>query len=364
MSEENLVEGDLSDTGSTAGDVSASDADVGSSTPDSGNESSGDSASDGAQNDAEVIEASSADNEAAEETPEFQPNFKIKVADQVNGGDKEYEIPEKYRQLMTDASSEKEMREIFEKVHGIDFVKNKLGETRKQYEQAEAQNVEVLGSISNLRNIYQSAVKEGNYLKLDRFFQGLEIPQEVLFNYVREKLQLAEMPPEQRQVVEARLRSETRAESLSQVNDQMQSQTQRQAIQIKEIMLNQSLQRQDVVSAATNYDSFVGKPGAFRDAVIREGQLAHATQKVDLTPEQAIDRVIANYGLNRAQGANANAQPGQQNGAGTKPVVVRGSQQTIPNVGGRSSASPMKSKPKSLDDLKKIRQDLIAAEGN
>ncbi len=76
---------------------------------------------------------------------------------------------------------------------------------------------------------------------------------------------------------------------------------------------------------------------------------------MDLTPEQAIQRVIERRRL------NAVASEAPAGASVAPPAKGQPTTRQIPNVSGRS-ASPLKSKPKSIDDLKKLYQQKVDEE--
>ena len=130
------------------------------------------------------------------------------------------------------------------------------------------------------------------------------------------------------------------------------------AQQLRQLQIEVVMNKPEVSALSKAFDERAGRPGAFLEAVRREGSLAwHQGQ--DIPPQQAVERVIENYGLKNglvapapAQQPNATANP-----APGKPALVQRTTQTIPNVQGRST-SPIKTpKPKSVDDILKYRKE-------
>lgn len=287
--------------------------------------------------------------ELATATPaEFKANTKFKVME------KEHEIPANFAALMKDAASEKEVREIFEKAEGLPIVKERLEATRKERDTFSTELTGMKQSIEGLRGIYQDAVKTGNYLKLDNFLSALQIPEQHFMQWAIAKAKLQEMPEDQRNALMAQMDADRKADSLKQEKSTLQTQYQEQARQIKSIQLDSALVRADVKPLADSYDAKTGKPGSFREEVIRTGRLAYYTEGgIDLPVEQAIQRVAQNFGLTPAQAAAA-VMPNAQ--APTKQKTA-----TIPNIQGRGS-SPLKSKPKSIEDLKNLHKAMVQSE--
>lgn len=312
----------------------------------------------------EVVEGKAAGEAATEEeeSEEFKPNVKFKAGiynKQTRSLEqKEFDIDPKFHGIMTDPESEKLVRELHEKAHGLESVKERFAETRERVATVEDENRQIKGSIDGLRKVYNTAVKTGNLHKLDTFFQTLQIPQEVILNYAFEKVKLSEMPPEQRHAIMGQLESDRRAEELAQQQVDLRTQNENVVAQAKSAMVDLVLARPEVSDLQKAFDERVGKPGSFKAAVFHEGEYAFHREKVDLPPEQAVQRVIDRYAL---AAPNGHALPRQQNAgqnAGTpvssngKPIVQR-TTRTIPNVQGRAT-SALPAKPRSVEDLKKV----------
>lgn len=336
-----------------------------------------------AQLEAEAAEGEEETEEGEEESHVPVTKFKAGVwnKDTKQLEQREFEIDPKFHGIMKDAESEKLVRELHEKAFGLESIKERFNETRQNAQALSEENRQIVSSINGVRSLYQTAVKSGNLHKLDFFFQKLDIPQQVILQYALEKVKLNEMAPEQRQAVETSLKAEKDAEDLrAQMLDQ-QSDDASQSAAVKQQMVEAVLERPAVAALVEEYDTRVGKPGAFKAAVFREGSLAWNTERLDLTPQQAVQRVIENYGLADgkhklppgqqpggagAQNAQAQVVPnkGDQNpqsvANGGKKVVKR-TDKTIPNVSGRDANSPLPPKFKSVDDIVKHRKEKYGA---
>ncbi len=302
-------------------------------------------------------------SEDGEETPpgakEFKPSLKFKTStynkDTKEYEQKEYSIDPKFQSIIKSPEDEKLVRELHEKAFGLDAVKERYLETRQIANEIATENKTIHSQVTELRNIYQSAVQGGNLHKLDRFFEKLQVPQDVIMQYAIEKAKLAELPPEQQHAVMGKLQAEKQAEQFAQQQEQMRDQLDQQIRQTKQIQLESVMSRSDVSQVVEAFDARFGKPGAFKAAVQQAGEYAwyRSNGKVDLSPEQAVQEVIKQYGLTATGNAGAapTANPGNGAAAGKAPVVR--TDKSIPNVSGRGG-SPLKSKPKNLDDLKAL----------
>ncbi len=275
--------------------------------------------------------------------PAYTPNFKLKVMDQ------EHEIPEKFRAMIKDAESEKEVREIFEKAFGLDHVKPKLQverQAREQYEQAYGQ---LSGQVQDLQKDYQ----RGDY---DSFFKKLEIPFENLLQYVAQEIEYRKLPPDQRQIVDGRRQAEQRSYALEREQSTQTQQSQQMLTESVQHALDLTLARADVKTAAESYDSRVGKPGAFKSEVQKRGHFYWVTQGKLIPPGQAVEEVLGLVGGAPAPaGTPAAATPA----AATPPVQAANTATApkappvIPNVQGKST-SPLPKKPRSIAELKEL----------
>lgn len=295
------------------------------------------------------------------EKPEYKPDFKFKA------DGKEHEVPEMFREIIKDEKTEKEVKSFFSKAFGSDALieRNKKLETNVQTTSEE--NTRIKGGIDGLRQIYVDSTKHpsqgGNILKMDQFFQKLNIPENVILSYAVAKVQLQEMPPEQRNAIVAQMDAENKANALTMEQRQIQGQNVETTRRLKALELDQQLGNPDVQILAKSLDERIGKPGAFREAVVRQGELAWFRQGIDLTPDQAIKAVVEAYGITPST-SEASAPPkapsGSPGSGQTRPIVQR-TTKVIPNVQGKGSQSPLKSKPRSIEDLKKLSKH--ASEG-
>ncbi len=277
----------------------------------------------------------------------YTPNLKFKVMD------KEHEFHPFLKDAIKDADTEKQIREIYEKAYGLDHVKPKYQEARKEALSYKQEVEEIKGGITELRETYQRG-------DLDSFFSKLNIPEEKVLQWAVQKVEYMQLPPEQRQVLDKQRNAEQRAIELEK---RLQTQDRDYSERISETKiyaLQLSLDRADVKSFADQFDSQVGKPGSFRDAVIQVGEAAFTTKGIDLTPEQAVNEVMQHYGKFFRPGQSTGTPPAPQAAAPGQPptpAAPRKEPPVIPNVGGRS-ASPMKQKPKSLEDIKKLASQM------
>lgn len=273
-----------------------------------------------------------------ESAPEWTPNFKFKVMDQ------EHEMDPYFQQFVKSVDDEKKFREMYEKAYGLDVVKPKFQATREKLQSIEPQYNQIMQSISTLRDTYQ----RGDF---DSFFKQLQIPEEKVLQWVVDKAQYSQLPPEQRKVLDDKRSAEEKYYALERETNALRSQYETQVTQAKAQGLQVALERPDVQQFSQVFDARKGA-GAFRQEIIDYGNYVwHATQgKVDLTPDQAVSAVLERYQPFVGQ-QQAPVLPAQQ-------AQVASRQKTIPNLSGRNTTSVGKSKPRSLADLKKLAESM------
>lgn len=285
---------------------------------------------------------------APTEPAAFTPEWKFKVMD------KEHEIPENFRSLVKDAETQKQVKEIFEKAYGLDHVKQRHQGLQAKFQEVNTAHGQVMGSIQELREHYQ----RGDF---DTFFNRLQIPEEKILQWVINKAQYNQLPPEQRKVLDDKRAAEMRTVELEKQTRTYEQQLQVQQTQAKQFGLQIALEKPDVKQFAQNFDSAAGKKaGDFIREVAEYGEYVwYASQgKVDLTPEQAIQQVMSRYGgFFQSQAPQAPQAAPMAPAPGTPPAT-----KPLPNLAGRGASSAVAARPKvrSLDDLKKIAASMGA----
>lgn len=282
----------------------------------------------------------------------YSPNYKFSVRN------KEHEFDPFIRDAIKDPDSEKKVRELYEKAYGLDTVKPKVAEILKAFD---APNLEVatkkVTDLVQEAQSYRTSVEElKEHFKrgdMDSFFATLGVPEEKILQWVINKAQYSELPPEQRKILDEKKAAEQKAYALEKQQGEFQQQYYEQVVSAKNYALQVTLERQDVKSIADAFDTRAGRPGAFREAVIDAGELAwvRSNGKIDLTPEQAVQQVLAYWG-NPAQQSSPPIIPVQQEMPVQQPQPAP--RKTLPNVASKQSSSVARSSPRSIEDLKKL----------
>lgn len=278
------------------------------------------------------------DNDGMEQHEEYKPNYKYKVLG------KEMELPENIREYIKDADTEKFFRELHEKAGAVEHFKGKtkyLTDTQKEL-QSKVETYD--SSVNKLKALYQAGSQSGD---LDDFFKELNIPDEVILKHAVKKAQYYQMPEEERQRIDYQRQQEMHArQQQEQVNQQLTGyQTYIQNIKQKDI--ESTLQNPEIMSYAEEFDKRAGKPNAFLQELVRRGGEAWDSGK-DLTAQE-VAKDIMNFWRITPTATEQTGQTARPTGV----VPQKKQPQVLPNMGGRSSA-PVKTGPRSVDDLRKM----------
>lgn len=262
--------------------------------------------------------------------PTYTPNTKFKVMD------KEHEFDAWLTPHIKDAETEKKAKELYEKAYGLDYVKPK-------FEAAQKELGEYKTSYNNLYKDASEALTFKNNGDLDSFFQKVALSPEKVYEWVLEKLNRQNLPPDQRRVydeLDAKKRNEYQQ---SRQIEESENRYRQVATQAREAEVDFVLARPEIHNTVKNYDAKNGQ-GAFKQFVAEYGVMHFNAYGEDPSADTAISAVLKRLG-DAYQGQQAlTASP---TASGEKPLPV------IPNVSGKN-VSPVRKSPRSIDDIKKI----------
>lgn len=296
-----------------------------------------------------IEEKKDAAAQAAVAQAAYQANFKFKAAG------KEHEIPEFLRSVIKDQKTEKYMQELFEKAYGLPTLKERFQETKSQFQELSQTHNYVMGTIQEAQQAYRSG-------DLDTVFELFKIDPNKVLNWAVKQVEYSQMPPEQRQLIEAQRAEQRRnAELMKQQQYMTQEQMETQTRYIGE-MLNLVLERPDYQQISQSYDSRKGRPGAFRDLVAQIGESEYALTRKVLSPLEAVKKAVDLLGeMPGSAQQPAAAAPAQTQAT---PQAAPAKKQTLPNLAeanARSNMAPAKAKYRSIDDLKRRHQELLGS---
>ena len=267
--------------------------------------------------------------------PTYQPNYKFSVMD------KEHEIDEWARPWIKDAETEKKLKDLYTKAYGLDQVKSRATEMESELGKYRENYTGLYNDVSEAFNLRDRG-------DLDGFFKKVGLTNDKIYDWILDKINRQNLPPEQRQVyeqLEAKQRAEyEREQQFASMNNQYQS----LAEKYREMEVDFGLAKPEVQDIVNRYDAANGK-GAFKRFVGEYGVMIHSQTGQDPTAEDAISAVIKRIGgiMGQPQATqNHTASGGQE-----KPLPV------IPNVSGRN-ISPTRKTPRSIADLKKLAEEM------
>lgn len=268
--------------------------------------------------------------------PAYTPNFKFKVLD------KEHEFDPMFRSLVKDVETEKKLREFHEKAFGIDNIK-------KNYETEKLSHAETKKTAEKYMTLDKELKTLGGFLgrgDYTNFFKNINVSEQDIFGWVQKRLQEMSLPPDQQQALKAQELERERMYYLEQQTQEMQTAMDRQQVQARTYELDFVLAKPETQSFASKYDAVVGQPGAFKQAVIENGAFIHKMQNIDLPAEQVVHATMQKFGKFIS---------GQPQATETLSPQAKEPPPVIPHVAGKG-VSPVKQRPKNLDELKKLAQ--------
>lgn len=272
-------------------------------------------------------------------TPDYKFRYRDEHENKVDG-----EIDEWARNLINQENEEK-FKQVWAKAHGLDFVKNRFNKTREEYKSYRTQVDPLLQGWNDLTALYNKG-------DLDSFFKGLQIPEQKIYQYVLDKLNYNELPPEQRAMRDQQQQVLRQNMELEKQNQFFQQQYEQQMVQSREHALSQTMSKPEVSAVAQAFDARVGREGAFRDEVVKRGILHWNLHQKDISPDEAVQEVMSLMG-----GMQQTMQQTLPAGASQVMPAQPKTPPTIPNVGAKNS-SPAKRAPKSLDEIRKLAESL------
>ncbi len=259
--------------------------------------------------------------------------------------DKKLEFDEFLKPIIKDKEIEKKVRDLYTKSAGLDFYKEKFTNTSKQLEEYAPirEKAEYYDQVVEKLNNYRQS---GDYRK---FFEELGLTDKEILQYAYERVNYQELPPDQRQLIDTKYSLEQQSQMQAAQIQQYEQQIFNQSVQARTYELNSELEKAEVRDFASRFDSMVGKPGAFREEVIRRGQTKWHVNGVDARPAELAQEIMGTFASLR------NIEP-QTFAAPTATQVQANSKPTIPNIQG-SNSSPVKKQFTSIADIKKARDE-------
>lgn len=274
--------------------------------------------------------------------PAFQPDFKFKVMDEV------HEIPEKFRALVKTEEDLKEVKRVFEQAYGLKHLETSRDEFKNKYSQAEPR-------LQEYAQVEQRLTKLSHFVQQNdfaSFFNELKIPEKTIFQWVKTRLDEMALAPEVRAQIEQSRQNSAKAYEYEQELNQMRMQQAQQAQTQQMQMIDQTIMS-TAGDVATEFNTRMGTPDAFRNAVINKGYAVQQTTGQSLPVSQVIE--LVKQDLSRVMGITGATPPPAAPAA--TPAAPAEKPPVIPSAKA-GGASPVAASPRSINDLKKIYNQL------
>jgi hypothetical protein len=217
-----------------------------------------------------------------EEKPSFMADFKFKA------GGKEFEIPEKFRALITDEASQKEVVEIMEKAYGLDDLKPRH---LKQKEQLEYLSKEVIPQYQKQDKLINELAKLHDTGDFESFFERLGTDEKKLQEWMYNKLTLTPdqkaLHNEKRELQKQLYERETENQALSQTAEAAKREIQQAQEQKTLEALDFTVKNSEHKDVAISFDEMNGE-GSFKNKVIQYAAFVEQTEGKVLTPQEAV----------------------------------------------------------------------------
>lgn len=281
------------------------------------------------------------------EPTEFSFDGKIKVMDS------EVEVPEFLKNAVSSEEDAQVVKELFEKAHGLDAVKEKRDHYKTQSSEWEKKfnesNQELTKTNENL-DFLDNLIKTGDMVT---FQQYAGINDEAILKRAAEIIQYKELTPTQKAEYDRNIQSRQRQYALEFENQELRQTHNNSEVQKTSDALDEQLSS-SFSEVASSYDKDNGY-GSFRQEVVKTAMAVEQRTGKSLSPQEAIELTVRSFGLPLSQ-APQNPEPTQQPAQEVpvnERVVVRDAKPTMTNVKA-GNKSPVKAKVKSIDDLRKL----------
>jgi len=299
----------------------------------------------------EAAAAQAAENAAAlEETPAWEPDYKYKVRDT------EHEIEDWARPFIKDEATQKKFTDLYTRGHGLEIAKTEREEVQTKYDNLE----QSLGILNGYVKQYYENPQQGAQAA-SQFIDALGLPKQMFLQYALSELKYNELSPEQKVEVDAQRQQHSQVQQLQMQNQQLTEQYTQTAVNHRAMELNSALADVNVQTVSRNYDTQLGREGAFFDLVVERGIYHDKVNGQDIPVEQAIREAAQMIGASIQAGTPPVPQPQTGQQVGTPPVQQHAQKKPVlPNISGQGSASPVKRVVNSIDDIRKRHAELTA----
>jgi len=272
------------------------------------------------------------------ESEKYEPNYKIKIMDE------EVEIDDLFKPAIVSKEAEEKFRELYEKAHGLEHVKQDRDQFRESYNNYK----EALNKQTNAINVLSGYLDQGDY---DAFFKALNIPAQEVMKYSLTEAQKAEWSPEQRAAYDHQQETKRRANLYQEYYNSNQNQL--ESLQQDQVVKDYTLEtyRPEVKEFLEAFDQRNGQD-AFRKEVAQLGTYHEKVHGEVLPVRQLVDSVMTKFApFMQERKVETQGKPALQQVVTPRDVPV------IPNTG-PSGQSPAQKAITSLEDLEKLAESM------
>lgn len=288
----------------------------------------------------------------------FVPNLKFKAYGQ------EHDVPERFQSLITDAESEKEVKDVLTRAHAFDRTRERLTMADNYIERDLAPK---LAHYDGIRAELGELAQAGDIFGLAERF-GIDTNKVLIA--AADRIRMEQADPSVRAMHEARVKAERESRESARRLNTLEAQAAETAASEKTRVFQSLLARDDVSALAATFDERQGKPGTFAKMIQQRAQSIYLNSKaaadagrgqvIDLTPQQAILQFMQEYGLTLSPAApgQTKATPQTPNKPTSQAPGGTRTPKTIPNIQSRPAApGPGRPEIKSVKDIEKIRRE-------
>ena len=265
----------------------------------------------------------------------------------------EKNFPDWVKPHLTSKEIEDNYRSLFCKADALEHIKTERDDYRGRLgalEQAAQNAPDQFLKATGMQEVLQRAAQEDPL----SFLELSGLPKEALLHLASRILEMEELPPHQRQVIEENRTLRRKVQDTESRYSRLEPEANDIRKELHEDRMERALSVPEIAEFAKAYDERRGKPGAFRRrADLLGNQLFLETKKYVLPSE-----VVRMCFEEEKQIFGPLSSPGTQS-----TTTNHGAPPVIPSPGTGNRTSPVKGSPKSLDDLRKMHKERTANEG-
>lgn len=276
------------------------------------------------------------------DAPKYEPNYKYTI------GKEEKEFDAWLKGAIKEKEHEEYLRDLYTRAHGLDSIKERHKQTQEYLKTERTQREQLQGFYDKLNG----HVNRGDF---QAFVEATGIPEKLVFEWVKQKLEYEEMDSERKRAYDQDREFRQRSYQESERLQSLEQQNQQILTQHRNFELDQALSKPEVQSVVKAYDEMAQRQGiqTFRDLVIERGIAKYHATGQDLPAEQIVADLAKMFQHLSVQ-QQQQVAPQQQ----AQPVVTK-KPPVIPHVGG-GNTSPVEKSIRTLEDLEKARDEHFA----